>query len=168
MNLFGRIGLRMHSHETNDGDDLDNREDKFGFTITLYAKEVDCDDAKQEDRHPKSAGDGRIPVVDRDGSRDNFQREHDKPLQSIIPTHGKSPGGIQEPSRIGGEGTSDREQDGHLTKSMDGAIQHYTDKTESDEKRSRATDCQSSTGTDKQTGTLDAWSAHGIRCMWKR
>lgn len=61
-------------HESNHSDDLDEREDEFGFTITLNAKQVDTDNGNQKYGHENRmiVFALRIPIVDRDRCSDDF------------------------------------------------------------------------------------------------
>ena len=68
------IRVRMHIHEANDGNDLDEREDKLGFTISLHAEHVDGDDHHPKDSDPGGIRHARVPVIDGDRGGDNFER----------------------------------------------------------------------------------------------
>jgi hypothetical protein len=70
-------------HIPNDSNNFDNAEEELGFTITFHPEQVYCYDDEQEYRDEY----GMvvlffIPVVDSDGSSDNFQRQNSEPLES--------------------------------------------------------------------------------------
>lgn len=48
-----------------------------------------------------------------------FKRQDNGPLEDVVPAHGKTPGRIDEASRVGIETTRDRVHDSEFTKSVD-------------------------------------------------
>lgn len=71
----------------------------------------------------------------------------------VVPTHGKTPGRINKPDRVGIETTRDREHDGKFTKSIDDVEDHDTGDQETDEDGSWATTGEGLSGTDEETST---------------
>lgn len=151
--------------ETDDGDDLDDGEDEFGLTITLHTEQIDGNNDDEENGNPGGVVDlALVPVVDGNRGSDDLERQDNQPLQGVVPAHGETPCRVDEASRICGEGTGDGEQDGHLTQSVDGAVQHDADQTEGDQERSGASVGQGLAGADEQTGTCQG----GLAGMFAR
>lgn len=146
---------QRYSHETNDGSDLDDGKDELGLTVALDTKHVDRDNQHPEDAHPRGIGDTRAPVIDGDRRGDDFQRQDNQPLESIVPAHSETPGGIEEACRVVREGTGDGKQHSHLTQSLDGAVQHRADEDIGNKHRRRTTCCQHGTRTNEQTSTWE-------------
>lgn len=144
--------LRGYLHETNDGDDLDEGKGKLGLSVTADTEQVDGDDHDIEEGNPSGGVDIRLPEFDCDGSGDDFEGQDDEPLHGVVPTHGEAPGGIDEAGGVGSEGTSDGEEDGHLTEGVDGGVQHDTDEGECDDDGGGTTGAEGSTRPDEQTG----------------
>lgn len=140
-------------HESNNSDNLDEREDEFSFTVALDTEQVDGDDEKPEERNPDGAVDGRLPVVDGDGSGDNFEWQDNQPLHSVVPAHSKTPSRVNEASRIGGERTSDGIEDGKLTESVHDAVKHSTDKSEGNKEGRGTTGAEGTAGTNEETSS---------------
>lgn len=74
-------------------------------------------------------------------------------IRNLLPAHSETPSRINEASRIRGKGTSDREQDGHLPESMDGAVQHDTDDHVGNQNRRGTAISESAARTNKETST---------------
>ena len=76
--------------EANTGGDLNDAEDEFDFTVAADTEDLyDCEDG-QEDSDPDS--DVVIaPELDRDGSSCDFERQHSKPLDGVLPAHSETP-----------------------------------------------------------------------------
>lgn len=140
-------------HESNHRHDLDERKDELRLSVPSDAKQIDGHDQRPEDGHPRCIGYVGLPKVDRNGSCDNLQRQHDEPLEGIIPAHGKAPCRVNEASRVVRERARHGEEDGHLTQGMDGTVQHATDQDIGDQQGSWTTGGQDLAGSDKQTGT---------------
>lgn len=116
-----------HLHESNHRHDLDEGKDELRLSVPSDAEQVDGHDHGPENGYPRCIGYVGFPKVDRDGSRDNLQRQHDEPLKGIIPAHGKAPCRVNEASRVVRKGARHGEEDSHLTQGMNGTVQHATD-----------------------------------------
>jgi hypothetical protein len=113
--------------------------------LVLPSKKHTCD--------PDGVADTNLPVFDSETGDDKFERQHDSPLQAVVPAHGKTPRGINEAGGVRVETTRDREHDSEFTKGVADVENHDTDDTEADEESGRATGVESSTGTDEETST---------------
>ena len=67
-----------------------------------------------------------FPVIKCECSDVDFERQDDSPLENVVPTHGETPGRIDEASRVGIETTRDRVHDSEFTKSVYWKLVRYT------------------------------------------
>lgn len=79
------IDTDTEDDEANDSQNLDDREDKLGFTITPDSEKVYGDDENEEQRNPHTRIDipSAFPIAESDGSSDNFERKGDQPVQGV-------------------------------------------------------------------------------------
>lgn len=104
-----------------------------------------------------------IPIPDRKATDSKFKRQNNSPLEDVVPTHGKTPGRIDEASRVGIETTGNREHDSELAKGVDDVEHHDTDDHEIDKERSRAAVVQGLAGTDEETSTDGAADGNHVQ-----
>jgi hypothetical protein len=67
------------------------------------------------------------PELNRLGRSDQLEWENCEPGQSVFPTTGKTPRGIDEADNVGVKGTVDGVKNSHLCEGEVGAEQHDTD-----------------------------------------
>src|SRR3954447_5633587 len=90
---------RMGSHESNDSDNLDDREDEFSLSVALDAEEIDRYNQDQKYGDPGGIVHTRRPEIHRDGSSDDFQWHGHQPVHGIVPPHCETPCRVYEASR---------------------------------------------------------------------
>ena len=155
MRLSRRKGetKRRILHEPNDSNDLDECKDEFSFRVATHTKKIDGHNDDQEDNNPNGVGGRVAPEADGDGRGDDLERQHDEPLQSVVPAHGKSPCRVEEAGRVGREGAGDGESDGHLAERLHGGIQHEAYEGKGDDERGGATVHQGFAGANEEAGS---------------
>jgi hypothetical protein len=95
--------------ETNDSDNLDRAENELNLSVTLDTENVDNGDQDEEDGDPDGVVDASVgPVINGDTGGDEFERQDNKPVDSVVPTHSKTPGRIDEADRVVVERAVDR------------------------------------------------------------
>ena len=91
-------------------DDLDDGENEFNLAIASNTENLDDDKSNEEDSDP----DGLInvacslPIIERDASCGDLERQNCEPLDCVIPTSCETPGAADEAKIVGEEGTIDR------------------------------------------------------------
>ena len=106
-------------HKDADGSELDAGGPELLLPVSENAEDVDDDDEEQENGDPYADVDLETPVFDGETGDDEFERQDDRPLEDVVPTHGEAPGRIDEASRVRVETTGDGIHDGELTESVD-------------------------------------------------
>ncbi|KAH3674913.1 hypothetical protein WICPIJ_009422 [Wickerhamomyces pijperi] len=61
-------------HKPNHGDDFDYRKHKLSFTVASDTEQIDQRDQSEENGHPHSTVDRIVPILDRYGGSDQFNR----------------------------------------------------------------------------------------------
>ena len=87
------------------GDDLDDGEDEFNFSIATNAEDLDDDERNEEDGNPYPLVDvaSACPVLESDTGGGDFERQNRKPLNRVIPASCKAPGATDETEIVGEE-----------------------------------------------------------------
>ena len=86
-----KINNESHDQQTNDGDDLDGSEDKFGFTVDLDGENVQADDESDDESDPDCDTDviRTLPVLDDDGGSRDFGTESNCRIVPVLFEEGK-------------------------------------------------------------------------------
>ena len=73
------INDECHDQQTDDGDDLDGREDELGFTVDLDGEDVQAEDDADDEGDPRRNSDvlRAWPILNDDGGGRNFGAEGD-------------------------------------------------------------------------------------------
>ncbi|KAI6776480.1 hypothetical protein HG530_000425 [Fusarium avenaceum] len=131
------------NHEDDDGSKLEAGAPKLFLGISQCAKHINYDDEKPEHSDPDRFVDIGVPVF----RKLRFNGTY------VVPTHGETPGRIDEASRVGIEATRDRVHDSEFTKSVDDVEDHDTSDGETDKDGTWTTLGEGTTGTDEETST---------------
>lgn len=106
-------------HEDDGGSEFEARCPELLFSVAESTKNVDDDDGDEEDGDPYRLARMLVPILDGQCADSQFERKDDCPLEHIVPTHGETPRGINEASRVSVETTRDRVHDTELSESID-------------------------------------------------
>ena len=143
---------QKYSHEPHNRNDLNQRKDELRLRIASHPEEIDDDNGEEEDDDPDGVG-GRVPPeADGDARGHDLERQHDQPLDGVVPPHREAPCRVEEARRVGGEGARDGEGDGHLAQRLHGRVQHEADEREGDDERGGAAVHQGLAGADEEAG----------------
>lgn len=96
-------------HKANNRDDLDQRKPELDLTKEVDRQEVYKSDDNPEDRNEDGNVDIFIPILNDQASCRQFHRIGTGPGKPIDPAHGKPKTGVDQPRRIGCEGSSNGE-----------------------------------------------------------
>lgn len=79
------IDTNTENDEAHNCQNLDNRKNELGFTISSDSEEIDSDNENEKERDPYTRIDRScpFPVGQSDGSGDNFERKCNKPVQGV-------------------------------------------------------------------------------------
>lgn len=126
-----------NDHKEDNGDEFEQTRPELFLCIAQCAKDVDYDENQPEDGNPNGYAHSRVPILDSKSGNSQFKRQDDGPLEDVIPAHRKSPGRIDEASRVGVEPSGNREYDGEFSQSIYDIEDHNADNAERQQKSSR-------------------------------
>jgi hypothetical protein len=101
-----KVNNNAHDDDDHNSSNLDHGKNVLTLAVTKDSKHIDGNDEDVKDDNPHIWGHLILgyPVAHGVASAHQLKGEYDHPTHRIIPSHGKSPSRIDEPSRINGNG----------------------------------------------------------------